>query len=270
MRLSIQHITSYQYNQAFGYALAQVCLSPQSGASQTVESWTIQAPGRLFPLHDEFGNLKHQYSFIGSSQTSCVQVSGKVTTHGIHSWQEDGNGSLPFLFLRGGPLTQADSKISAFARNAMGLAEGERAPNSIETLLTLSQAVSQRVVYKKNHTTVETSALDAFEGQAGVCQDQAHVMLVVCRSLGFPTRYVSGYFFAENEPDLASHAWVEVCVDVQSRTWVGIDVTHSCLVDERHIRVATGIDYSSCPPVKGIRHGGHSEEMQVEISIVPT
>lgn len=265
MRLSIQHTTSYQYNEAFGYAISQVCLSPQTGPSQTVESWHIQAPGRLFPLRDEFGNLKQQYSFIGSTQTSRIQASGMVQTHGIHQWQEDNSNSLPFLFLRSGPLTHINPKIGLFAREALG----SQTPDTIDALLKLSQAVSDRVAYKKNHTTVETTAIDAFEGAAGVCQDQAHVMLAACRSLNLPARYVSGYFYAENEPDLASHAWVEVCSDIHRRNWVAIDVTHVCLIDERHIRVATGIDYNSCPPLKGVRHGGQNEAMQVDISIFP-
>ncbi|MFD1907096.1 transglutaminase family protein [Paenibacillus rhizoplanae] len=29
----------------------------------------------------------------------------------------------------------------------------------------------------------------------GVCQDYAHLMIAVCRSVGLPSRYVSGYHF---------------------------------------------------------------------------
>ena len=139
----------------------------------------------------------------------------------------------------------------------------------LPALLALSAGVSGAVSYKKNSTNVTTTALQAFEAGAGVCQDQAHVMVAICRSLGLPARYVSGYFYAANEPDLASHAWADVCLDVSARRWVSIDVTHSCLIDERHIRLAMGTDYSACPPIRGVRHGGGEESMTVKITIEP-
>ena len=135
--------------------------------------------------------------------------------------------------------------------------------------MALSQGGASIVSYQKNSTSVTTTALQAFEAGAGVCQDQAHVMVAICRSLGIPARYVSGYFYAANEPDLASHAWVDVCLDVTARRWVSIDVTHSCLIDQRHVRLAVGTDYNACPPIKGIRHGGGEEAMMVDITIEP-
>jgi transglutaminase-like putative cysteine protease len=123
------------------------------------------------------------------------------------------------------------------------------------------------VAYRKNSTHVQTTALEAFDWEVGVCQDQAHVMIAVCRSLGIPARYVSGYFYAADEPDLASHAWVDVCVDVAAHRWVSIDVTHACVTDERHVRLAVGTDYAACPPIKGIRHGGGEESMTVSVQI---
>jgi hypothetical protein len=46
-------------------------------------------------------------------------------------------------------------------------------------------------------------------------------------------------------------------------------VTHACLTDERHIRLAMGGDYSACPPAKGVRRGGGEESMTVTITIEP-
>ena len=80
-------------------------------------------------------------------------------------------------------------------------------------------------------------------------------MVTICRSLGIPARYVSGYFYAANEPDLATHAWADVGLDVEARRWASIDVTHSCLIDERHMRPTMGTDYNACLPIKGVRQG---------------
>src|SRR5207253_994143 len=38
-----------------------------------------------------------------------------------------------------------------------------------------------------------TTVLDVMANKVGVCQDFAHVLLALCRSVGIPARYVSGY-----------------------------------------------------------------------------
>ncbi|HKK17654.1 MAG TPA: transglutaminase family protein, partial [Opitutales bacterium] len=53
--------------------------------------------------------------------------------------------------------------------------------------------------YSKGVTAVETSFVELFEKRKGVCQDFAHVMIALCRSVGIPARYVSGYFWVEGE-----------------------------------------------------------------------
>ena len=135
--------------------------------------------------------------------------------------------------------------------------------------MALAGAVADRVRYRKGSTNVETTALEAFDWELGVCQDQAHVMVAVCRSIGLPARYVSGYFYAANEPDLASHAWADVCLDPAARRWISLDVTHRCPTDQRHIRLAAATDYTACLPVKGLRRGGGEESMVVDIRIGP-
>ena len=95
----------------------------------------------------------------------------------------------------------------------------------------------------------------------------AHIMLSLCRASGIPARYVSGYFFAEESPNLASHAWIDFCSDIDKGIWTSVDITHACLVDSRHIRLAIGRDYYSAAPVKGVRSGGGGEELSANISI---
>ncbi len=46
-----------------------------------------------------------------------------------------------------------------------------------------------------------------------------------------------------------------------------MDITHACLIDARHIRLAIGRDYYSAAPVKGVRTGGGGEELTTNISI---
>jgi len=267
MRLHIRHTTRYRYTEPLRYALQTLWLTPRSGPSQTVAFWSLGAPGVLYAQHDGCGNILHSYTFVAEAgecmTTSLVNAAGQVDTLGVAQFSDDSPMPHPAFFLRSTELAAPHSQLAEFGRRFVA------GPADLPALLALSRAVADTVRYQKNSTSVETTALQAFKAGAGVCQDQAHVMVAICRSLGLPARYVSGYFYAANEPDLASHAWADVCLDVDSRRWASIDVTHGCLIDQRHVRLAVGTDYNACPPIKGVRHGGGTGEMSVEITIEP-
>jgi transglutaminase-like putative cysteine protease len=225
----------------------------------------------LFPQNDAYGNSMHSYTFVAQPgidvRWSVVNAAGQVDTLGVPEFADAPDMPHPSFFLRPTTLAAPAPGLADFGRRFVEPALA--GTGRVGQLLALSQAVADAVRYRKNSTSVSTTALQAFEAGAGVCQDQAHVMVAVCRSLGIAARYVSGYFYAANEPDLASHAWVDVCLDVANRRWVSIDITHSCLIDQRHVRLAMGTDYDACPPIKGVRQGGGEESMTVSITIEP-
>ena len=119
--------------------------------------------------------------------------------------------------------------------------------------------------YVRGVTSVHTSADEAYADGAGVCQDFAHLALALTKSVGLPSRYVSGYF----HPDAGrrhrrgdhgeSHAWVEVWTG----RWWAYDPTNDCPVGERHVAVGRGRDYGDVPPVKGIYAGNAENTMRV-------
>ena len=271
MKLHIRHVTDYRYSEPLLYALQTLWLTPQSGASQSVHFWSVGAPEKLYTQTDAFGNTMASYTFVGKAadnvRWSLVNAAGDVETFGVAEFTDAETLPHPYFFLRATHLAEPHWRLAEFGRQFIAQSTDGRA--DLQALLALSTAVSSAVSYRKNSTSVTTTALEAFNAGAGVCQDQAHVMVAVCRSLGYPARYVSGYFYAVNAPDLASHAWCDVCLDVAARRWVSIDVTHSCLIDQRHVRLAMGTDYNACPPVKGVRQGGGEESMTVNITIVP-
>ena len=271
MKLHIRHTTDYRYTEPLRYALQTLWLTPQSSPAQTVNFWSVGAPEKLFAQTDAFGNTIHSYTFVGNAlnnvRWSLVNAAGDVQTWGVAEFVDPHTLPHPYFFLRATPLAEPHWQLAEFGRRFIAQSIDGKA--NLAALLELSHGVADIVSYKKNSTSVTTTALEAFKAGAGVCQDQAHVMVAICRSLGYPARYVSGYFYAANEPDLASHAWVDVCLDVATRRWVSIDVTHRCLIDERHVRLAMGGDYNACPPAKGVRQGGGEESMTVVITIEP-
>ena len=269
MKLHVKHTTDYRYTEPLHYALQTLHLTPQSGPAQTVHFWSVGAPEKLFTQPDAFGNNVQSYTFVGTEadnvRWSLVNAAGQIDTLGVAQFTDADSLPDPYFFLRGTALAEPHFELAEFGRQF--IAQSTDGSAFLPALLALSGGVMRAISYKKDISNVTTTALQAFQAGSGVCQDQAHVMIAVCRSLGYPARYVSGYFYAANEPDLASHAWVDVCVNVATRQWVSIDVTHACLIDERHIRLAIGGDYNACPPAKGVRQGGGDESMTVTITI---
>ncbi|MET0335311.1 MAG: transglutaminase family protein, partial [Rhizobacter sp.] len=190
---------------------------------------------------------------------SAVRAGGTVETHASPLLVD--NAAPPQIYLRATALTAPHVPVTALGRAHLARGVDEA------SALALACAVLQRVRYRPGTTDVSTTAIEAYELGGGVCQDHAHVYLAACRASGVPARYVSGYFYAPDAPHLASHAWVDVCVEPDAHRWLSVDITHACLMDERHVRLAVGLDYAACSPIRGVREGGGDETMRVRIDI---
>lgn len=57
----------------------------------------------------------------------------------------------------------------------------------------VSDWVNESLVYTAGSTDASSSTTDVLLQRAGVCRDYAHVAISLCRALGVPARYVSGY-----------------------------------------------------------------------------
>jgi transglutaminase-like putative cysteine protease len=260
VRLSIHHETQYEYSAPLRYSLQSLRLTPQPSAHQTVLHWALDVPGTLYAERDGYGNAAHTWSQAKRLWRGAIRASGVVETHSS-PWLVDEPGlPSPWVYLRATALTPAHASLHEIGASlAKGVDE--------RSLLALAGTVCERVAYRAGATTVTTTACEALQLGAGVCQDQAHVFIAACRAWRVPARYVSGYFYSPAA--LASHAWVDVCVDLDKRRWLSVDVTHRCLMDERHVRLAVGPDYAACLPIRGIRHGGGQEAMRVSVAIRP-
>lgn len=270
MKYKIHHKTVYHYAEPVRRSVHELRLAPRSGPLQAVRAWHVSVPGNLSEARDGFGNIVHNFTMAGPASRIEIAATGEVEVHargGDPAFQdlpEAGEARVsPLYFMAGTPTTTAPAEMRAFA--APFLAAGHELP----ALLALADGIAERVRYKANTTDVGTSAAEAFHLGSGVCQDQAQVMVAACRALGIPARYVSGYFYDPAATALASHAWADICLDPASALWCSIDVTHRCVTDARHVRLAVGRDYASAAPIRGVLEGGNGETMAVDIAIAP-
>ncbi len=132
----------------------------------------------------------------------------------------------------------------------------------------LNEYVYNEFQYIKGVTSVETTPDEIWKLKAGVCQDFAHILLVMLRMTGIPARYVSGYICPNRNGmrgEGATHAWVEAYIPVYG--WLGLDPTNNCFVNEMHIRLAVGRNFSDCSPVKGTYKGTSNHKLEVGVSV---
>jgi transglutaminase-like putative cysteine protease len=138
-------------------------------------------------------------------------------------------------------LTAADPAIRELARTMAGqdpLATAER----------FCMYVHEAISYAHGETSIATTAAQALAGGRGVCQDAAHVMIALCRTVGLPTRYVSGHLLGDG----GTHAWVEVVVaDGDGARAVPFDPCNGRRCGMDYLTVATGRDYADVAPTSG-------------------
>jgi transglutaminase-like putative cysteine protease len=143
----------------------------------------------------------------------------------------------------------------------------------LELLTTLNRKLYHHFSYVKRSTNVDTAIEEAIRSRQGVCQDFAHIMISMVRSLRIPCRYVSGYLHrdpdhADRSDEGATHAWVEALLPQIG--WVGFDPTNNLIVGGRHIRTAIGRDYADVSPTIGTMKGAAETELQVRVRVTPS
>ena len=145
-----------------------------------------------------------------------------------------------------------------------------RESDPLTTIDRIAHTLYETITYTPQSTSVDSPIEVVLEQRQGVCQDIAHVMIAVCRQLGIPTRYVSGYLFHRRDDNDrshadATHAWVETWLPPIG--WIGIDPTNNIWTGERHIRMAIGRDYADVPPTRGVYRGTASERLEVAVNV---
>lgn len=137
-----------------------------------------------------------------------------------------------------------------------------------QTVRELNERVYNNFKYIKGITTVETTLDEIWNLKAGVCQDFAHILLVMLRLLNIPARYVSGYVCPKDSSlrgEGATHAWAEAYIPYYG--WLGIDPTNNCMVNDLHVRLAIGRNFSDCSPMKGNYKGTAKQTLEVGVSV---
>jgi transglutaminase-like putative cysteine protease len=269
MRLSVHHITRFEFDQPSGHSIHDVRLTPKPATGQRILSWHIDGPGKRSEWTDGHGNLVTTFSVAQQHDSVEIAVAG-VYEHsgGADQWLRYAETpTLPAPFwLRNTGIARHDVSFDAVIKSL-----AERTADSAQRVAVLHELmarVRERIAYKTGVSTVDTTAAEALARGAGVAQDTTHVFIASCRRLGVPARYVSGYL-RNDDPELrvgrTSHSWAEAWVP--GLDWVGFDPANGISPRGDSLRVAVGLDYHDAAPVSGRRVGFGNAKMTVDAEV---
>jgi transglutaminase-like putative cysteine protease len=262
MRLEIVHTTRYRYSGPIAETVMEVRLRPMDGNGQRCLEFDLEISSGIQPRSylDGYGNNVHYFNLVRPHASLSVTSRSIVETGGVLDSDPGEDLVQDYLRFRS-PVKDAPGIRELASRHP--IAERSSGPSVEQALDELTLAISREFTYDRAVTNVYSAVDEVLALRAGVCQDFAHLLIAVARSMGVPARYVSGYIHAPGAATTASHAWAEAWVP--GRGWIGYDATHPVRAAENHVRLAVGRDYSDAAPTRGIYVGSATGTMEVQV-----
>lgn len=272
MKWEIIHRTQYAYACPVRDSFNEARLQPFSDEWQSVDDFRLKIlpAARLRHHHDFYSNVVHHFEITEPHNSLLVESYLRVTTRprpplapAESPWPlarigEAARDTRVFDFLQESRFVELSPEVWRLAVDAT-----VNVTDTWQAAWALMNFVHTRFTYQPNSTNVRTHMRDVLQDRRGVCQDFAHVMIGLCRSLKIPALYVSGYLATETAS--ATHAWVEVLIPGVG--WRALDPTHNRQTDETYVKIAVGRDYADVPPVTGNYKGATDRKMTVEVKI---
>ncbi|MCV7385670.1 transglutaminase family protein [Mycolicibacter longobardus] len=275
-RMRVVHSTGFAYNAPVTSSYNEARLTPHSDSRQNVivnRVETVPAT-RTYRYIDYWGtavtafDLHAPHEELEVSGSSVVETEPDVYPDDAEpvDWDDLTSEYVVDRFNELLTYTAYVPRNRSLAATARRLTKG-MAP--CEAVKAVCSWVHSEMQYVPGTTGVHTSAVDAWIEKKGVCQDYAHLTLVLLRSVGIPSRYVSGYLHPKADGEIGetvvgeSHAWIEAWTGA----WSGYDPTNDVPITERHVSVGLGRDYSDVTPLKGTYIGGEATDLDVVVEI---
>ncbi|HOB49384.1 MAG TPA: transglutaminase family protein [Mycobacterium sp.] len=285
-RMRVVHATGYAYKGPVTASYNEARLTPRSDSRQNViinRVETVPAT-RSYRYVDYWGtavtafDLHAPHTELEVTSSSVVETEKPEPPTTRIGWADLRSAAVADRFdevLAPTPYTPPSKRLDRVARH---LAKG---CDPQDAVIAAVEWVRNELRYVPGTTEVHSSGLDALREGEGVCQDFAHLSLILLRSMGIPARYVSGYLHPKSEAEIGeavegeSHAWVQVWTG----SWWDIDPTNrsdqtnrsdpaqETHINEQYISVGRGRSYADVSPLKGIYLGRGSSDLDVVVEM---
>lgn len=277
MKLSVLHRTTFHYPSQVTDSVNTLHLEPRTFPFQKTLSAMIRVlpATRLRRFTDLFQNITHHFEL--PAPHGRLEIESRIKIQNLKlvipdrckeaTLAEYGDVSTRERTWQYVQESRWVSKHPDIWRQAVDIIHGKA--SVFDQAYAIMQWVHREFRYDTTVTNVSTHLEEAFHLRAGVCQDFTHVVLGLCRSVGIPARYASGYLYNGPRDTLigaqASHAWSEIYFPHLG--WIGFDPTNNTLADDRYVKVAIGRDYEDVTPVRGSYYGTGHCQMDVQVLV---
>jgi transglutaminase-like putative cysteine protease len=273
-RMRVVHVTGYAYRTPVTASYNEARLTPRSDSRQNVIINRVETTPatRSYRYVDYWGtavtafDLHAPHTELQVTSSSVVETDKPEPPVASVDWADLDSPAVLDRFHEVLVPTAYTPFSKRIERTARSLA---KAHDPHEAVLATAQWVHNELRYVPGTTGVHSSGLDALAESNGVCQDFAHLTLMLLRSMGIPARYVSGYLHPN--PDAAtgeavegeSHAWIQAWTG----GWWNYDPTNDAEINEQYISVGFGRSYADVTPLKGIYLGRDSSDLDVVVEM---
>jgi len=273
-RMRVVHATGYAYQSPVTASYNEARLTPRSDSRQNVIVNRVEtAPAtRSYRYVDYWGtavtafDLHAPHTELQVISSSVVETERAEARGGRADWDELCSNAVLDRYhevLTPTQYTQPDKRTDRIARQ---IAKGH---DPFDAVLATVAWVRGELQYVPGTTGVHSSGLDALQEGKGVCQDFAHLSLILLRAMGIPARYVSGYLHPMSDPAIGesvegeSHAWIQAWTG----GWWNYDPTNDTEINEQYVSVGSGRSYADVTPLKGIYLGQGSSDLDVVVEM---
>ena len=275
MNFAIRYLTEYRYDAPVTDNLNALRVKPATMATQSVEDFVVRVDpeSRLNQHLDYFGTTVIEFGISRPHEHLSIDVRARVKTTAPEdppesAWtaiEERAYEAAAGEFLL--PVGPEPDDIAI--EDLVGLTRGE---TPLATLRKLVDVIPDRFEYRAGVTYVGSTVEDLLDAGAGVCQDFAHLALLLLRRHGIGARYVSGYLWAPRRRrtrrrprSRRTPGSRRCCPPRPGSRWVAADPTNRTLGGENHVKIGHGRHYPDVPPIKGVYRGGADSELSASV-----
>jgi transglutaminase-like putative cysteine protease len=282
VRLDVRYRTAFAYSENTSESQNELRACPTTDATQRLLDYRVSVePGaRVFSYIDAWGTRVDAFGIRRHHTSMAVTAEASVETRPR---------PLPTAAPRTEALRRGDfveghieylqrDRNTDWGAGVIEVAQRQQAlagPDVVGAILAIHRFVGTNLEYRPGSTEVGIEVEEVLAGGHGVCQDFAHLAVSMCRSLGIPARYVSGYLFTDRDDSgevpvgdtvyVQTHAWMEAAVPGWG--WLALDPTNGQVVGEHHVKIGHGRSYDDVQPLRGVFLGPAASSVHPVVEI---
>jgi transglutaminase-like putative cysteine protease len=285
-KLTIKHITTYQYRRPVAFGEHSMMLRPLQSHDQSLIAAKLvitPTPANIRRTQDAFGNHVEIARFAGRAKElrfdstirldqSCMDIDNLeleafARTYPFIYRAEEMPDLVRFVERQSlDPKCDVERWTRTFLRK-------DRPTDTREFLVNLTHGIKGTFKHVLRNAKGIQGPLQTLELGSGSCRDLAMLMIEAVRSLGMAARFVSGYLHIPDDDERYvgggnTHAWAQVYLPGPG--WVDFDPSNGIVGNRDLIRVAVVRDPRQAIPLHGTWMGTRTDYLGMNVDVAVT